>query len=125
MDSSHLLLVVAVFLLMARVGSLVEKLGQPAVIGELLGGVILGNLGLNFLNGVGSNETIGFLAELGIVILLFQVGLETNIHEMRRVGFRALIVACIGVVLPFTLGYFLCPFLLPNQQAACSINILW
>src|SRR5690606_15708151 len=85
---------------------------------ELLIGVILGNLtlvGLNFIQPVSENGIIGFLAELGVVILLFQVGLESSVGEMRQVGLRALLVAVIGVAAPFTLGtYVVGPWLLPG-----------
>src|SRR3989344_435080 len=109
---------IAILLLVAKAASLVEKFGQPSVLGELVAGVILGNLailGINFFEQVKTDSIILFLAELGVVILLFQIGLESNIKDMRRVGIPALLVACIGVVVPFVLGtYIVGPLLLPN-----------
>lgn len=108
-----------VFLLVAaRLSGIVERWKQPAVLGELLVGVLLGNIFLTGYTGLEvlrSNEIIHFLAELGVVILLFQVGLESDIQAMRRVGIRAFFVATIGVIVPFVLGTWVAgPLLLPG-----------
>lgn len=110
----------AVILVLARLAMLVERVGMPAVLGELLVGVLVGNLsllGINAFEKMGSDEVIAVLAELGVVILLFQIGMETRLEEMRRVGARALAVAVIGVVAPFALGTWVVgPLLLPGQD---------
>lgn len=110
---------IAILLLAARFASLVERIGQPSVLGELVIGVVLGNLalvGIPFFAEVPTNETIAFLAELGVVILLFQIGLESNVQKMRAVGARALLVATVGVVLPFLFGTAIAgPLLLPGE----------
>ncbi|HXV42813.1 MAG TPA: cation:proton antiporter, partial [Anaerolineae bacterium] len=109
---------IVIILLAARFSALVERLGQPPVLGELLVGVILGNLtllGINLFEPIKTEPIINFLAQLGVVILLFQVGLESNIQEMRRVGTRAFLVACVGVVVPFFLALAVVgPLLLPG-----------
>ena len=109
---------IAVILIAAKFSSLVEKFGQPAVLGELVIGIVLGNmalLGVHVFDAIKHDNIILFLAELGVVILLFQIGLESNINEMRKVGFRAFLVAIIGVVVPFVLGTWLVgPWLLPG-----------
>ncbi|HZX50095.1 MAG TPA: cation:proton antiporter [Candidatus Paceibacterota bacterium] len=111
---------IAVILLAAKLASLVEKFGQPSVLGELVMGVILGNLvllGINVFEPIKHDSIIAFLAELGVVILLFQIGLESNIAKMRKVGVRAFLVATIGVVVPFVLGtYVVGPWLLPGLE---------
>lgn len=108
----------AVLLLLAKISGLIEKLGQAAVLGELLMGVLIGNLyllGVDIVEPAKSNAIIIFLAELGVVILLFQIGLESDIGVMRKVGARALLVAIIGVVAPFAMGtFFIGPWLLPG-----------
>ncbi len=108
----------AVLLLFARISGLIEKLGQTAVLGELLIGVVLGNLyllGVDIIEPAKSDAIIAFLTELGVVILLFQIGLESNVSAMRKVGASALLVACIGVAAPFALGtYVVGPWLLPG-----------
>lgn len=109
---------IAVILIAAKISSLVERIGQPSVLGELIIGVILGNLalvGIHFFEPLKHDSIISFLAELGVVILLFQIGLESNIREMKQVGLKAFLVAIIGVVVPFVVGaYLVGPWLLPG-----------
>jgi len=96
-----------------------ERIGQPAVLGELVAGVIFGNLtilGIYIFEPLRDNYFINFLAEFGVVILLFQIGLESNLQEMRKVGVRAFLVACVGVIVPFVLGtWVIGPLLLGNM----------
>lgn len=112
------LLSIAIVLLVARFSSLVEKIGQPSVLGELVAGIVLGNLallGITFFEPIKTNEIILFLSELGVIVLLFQIGLESNISRMAKVGFPALRVAIVGVIVPFILGtYVVGPLLLPG-----------
>jgi len=119
------LLAIAVILLTAKLSNLVENFGQPAVLGELVVGMILGNLiflNVGFFELVKENEVITFLAELGVIILLFQVGLESNLATMRQVGARAGLVAIVGVVVPFVLGtYIVGPLLLPGLDSNAYI----
>lgn len=109
---------IAVILVMAKLSSLVERVGQPAVLGELVIGVLMGNavlVGLSIFEPIKGDSIIGFLSELGVVILLFQIGLESNIQKMKQVGVRAFLVACVGVVVPFVLGtYVVGPWLIPG-----------
>jgi Kef-type K+ transport system membrane component KefB len=94
---------IAIILLVAKLSNLVVRYGQPPVLGELLVGVLFGNLslaGFYFFEPIRQDLIIRFLAELGVVILLFQVGLESNVKKMLRVGPRAFLVAWIGVLVP-------------------------
>jgi Kef-type K+ transport system membrane component KefB len=114
------LLWLAVILLGAKVFSLVEKLGQPAVLGEILFGVLLGNLtlvGVSAFEPIRHDGFVQFLSQLGVILLLFQVGLETTVEDMQKVGWRAFLVATIGVIAPFTLGTFLVgPLVMPGMS---------
>ncbi len=109
---------IAVILIIAKVSSFIERIGQPPVLGELLAGVLIGNLallGINIFEPIKDDSIIAFLAELGVVILLFQIGLESNIQKMRAVGMRAFLVAIVGVIVPFVLGTYVAgPLLLPG-----------
>lgn len=114
------LLWIAVILIAAKMAGLIERFGQPSVLGELLVGVLLGNLallGIHTFDPIKTDPLIKFLSELGVIILLFQVGLESNIHQMKQVGMRAFLVACIGVVAPFVLGAWVVgPMLFPGLE---------
>ena len=112
------LVALIVILAVAKLGSeIFERLGQPAVLGELLGGVLLGNLILlnpawNFFEPLRAHVVqenwavvIDSLARLGVIILLFEVGLESTVQGMMKVGASALFVAVLGVVAPFILGF--------------------
>ncbi len=112
-------LFLAVIVLASKIGGLVERMGLPPVLGELLVGIVLGNLALfgwHFFDAMKHNEFVQFLSEVGVVILLFQIGLESNIAEMRKVGVKAFLVAILGVVAPFVLGYALGPVFFPGQD---------
>jgi Kef-type K+ transport system membrane component KefB len=114
------LLALAFMIVAAKLaGELVERIGQPAVLGELLVGVLAGNAVLFGGPDVGSlatSETLTVMAELGAVLLLFHVGLESTPREMMAVGARATLVAVVGVVTPMLLGFGVGELLLPNES---------
>lgn len=83
-------------------GELAERVGQPAVLGELLAGIVLGP---SVLGLVPLSDGIFLLSEIGVVLLLFEVGLETNLEDLMRVGAPAMAVALAGMTLPFAGGY--------------------
>lgn len=98
-----LLLSLAAILVAAKLlGALAQRLGQPAVLGELLAGVILGPSLLAILDP--SDPVLHAFGELGVLILLFQIGLHTDIQGILKVGGAAATVGLIGVALPFGLG---------------------
>jgi Kef-type K+ transport system membrane component KefB len=121
------LLGLVIVLLAAKLGGeLLERVGQPAVLGELIAGVALGNAalvgfyGLDFLT---TNEGLSILAELGVILLLFEVGLESNTREMMSVGPSSLAVATLGVVAPFFLGWGLSAWMLPEYDTLVHVFI--
>ena len=79
-----------------------ERLGQPGIVGEILAGILIGP---SLLGWVAPNEILSFLAELGVVFLLFRVGLEINPADLMRVGRAALAVGTLGVAVPMLLGW--------------------
>jgi len=104
MEFAYVLLTLAVMLAAAKLlAELSERVSQPAVLGELLAGLILGDSLLRLVNP--HNNILHILAELGAVLLLFEIGLESDITELFRVGWRSLWVAMIGVVTPAVLGF--------------------
>jgi Kef-type K+ transport system membrane component KefB len=122
-----LLVGVAIILIVAKlVGELFERFRQPAVLGELVGGIIVGNLALLGFTAAGSlktNEVIGALAEIGVIILLFEVGLESNLGAMMEVGWSSLLVAVAGVIAPFFLGWGVAAYYLPGEARLGHIFI--
>ena len=81
-----------------------ERLKQPAVVGEILAGVLIGP---SLLNWVQPSEITAILAEIGVIFLLFTVGLETKPQAILRVGVKAITVGVLGVIVPFVVGYLL------------------
>jgi len=114
------LLALAVILAGAKLGGdVAERIGQPAVLGELVVGIVLGNLdlvGVPWFRTVASDHTIDVLARLGVVLLLFEVGLESTVGDMLKVGGRSLLVAVLGVVTPWALGWWVGALLLPDAS---------
>ena len=113
-------LALAVILAAAKLGGdVAERIGQPAVLGELVVGVLVGNLsllGVGWFQFITANATIGVIAQLGAVILLFEVGLESTVRDMLQVGMRSLAVAVLGVVAPWALGWWVGAMLLPERS---------
>jgi len=90
-------------------GAAFAGLRQSPVLGELLAGVVVGNLGLIGFHGFDRLSTLPgleLLAQIGVLFLLFAVGLETNVVQMAAVGGSSLAVAVVGVAAPMVLGYF-------------------
>lgn len=103
------LLSLALVLVVSKVfGEIAERIKQPSVLGELVAGIILGGSVLALVpstSGQIGYETFHLLAEVGVAILLFEIGLETDLGDLIKVGPTSTIVAIVGVVLPFLFGY--------------------
>ncbi|HLQ66807.1 MAG TPA: cation:proton antiporter [Candidatus Limnocylindrales bacterium] len=116
-----LLLALAVVLAAASAGGwLAERIRQPSVLGELIAGILLGNVGLLGFHGFewfAANPELKALAEIGVIVLLFDVGLESTVGDMLKVGRSALLVAVLGVIAPFALGWAAGAWLLPGRPA--------
>jgi Kef-type K+ transport system membrane component KefB len=108
-----------VILLAAKLGGdLAVRLGQPAVLGELIIGVVLGNVALVGFSGfepIKADAFIDMFARVGVLVLLFEVGLESTVGQMLKVGWSALLVAALGVITPFILGWGVGAWLLPSH----------
>jgi Na+:H+ antiporter len=127
-DTVALVLIsVVVILLSAKLGGdLFERMGQPAVLGELVFGVLLGCLpllGFHGLDYLRSNEGIRILAEIGVIFLLFEVGLESNIKQMLEVGLSSFMVALLGVLAPMILGWGVGAIFLPQTGTLVHVFI--
>lgn len=119
----------AVLVVLAKAGGLaMERLGQPSVLGELAVGIGLGNVmplafggeGIEFVR---ASPTLHVLAEVGVLILLFDVGLEADLRAFARVGRSSVLVALIGVAAPFLLGWGAAAWLLPDTPALVHVFV--
>ncbi|MBP5273549.1 MAG: cation:proton antiporter [Abditibacteriota bacterium] len=115
----HILLGLIVIIVAAKLGGdLFVRLGQPAVLGELVFGIIIGNLGLfnvHIFEFVAKDVNIAVLSEIGVIFLLFQVGLESDIAKMAKVGASAFVSATVGVIVPFLLGWAAAAFFIRDE----------
>ncbi len=123
LDVPNFLGLLVVLLAAAKLlGALAQRIGQPAVLGELVAGVIVGASVLGLVNPQNQadprSEALHLLAEIGVVILLFEIGLETDLRQLLRVGGASAVVAVAGVALPFAFGYAACLLLGLSQLVA-------
>lgn len=104
----HYLLDIAMILLFTKLlGLFTRRMQMPQVVGALLAGVILGPAALNLLH---ETSFIKQLAEMGVIILMFNAGLETNITELRKAGKASFVIALIGVLVPLAGGFVVAYF---------------
>ena len=104
LDFGAIFLHLALILIIAKAAAeLSERVGIPAVIGEIVAGIVIGP---SLLGLVEPSDAIRVLAEVGVIILLAQVGLEMDLDELRKVGRASFYVAIIGVVVPMSSGFF-------------------
>ncbi|WP_197443770.1 cation:proton antiporter [Maioricimonas rarisocia] len=128
---ANVLLAIVIILLLAKVGGdLFERVGMPAVLGELVIGILIGNAalitgwhGFDFFHAppeaqlgdpYSAGAVLKMLAGIGVVLLLFEVGLESSVRDMMSVGSSSLLVALLGVVAPMGLGYLTGLFFVPE-----------
>jgi len=97
------MVLVALLVATKLLGVLSQKVGQPAVVGELIAGVFLGKSVLGILDP--ADPVLLAFAELGVLVLLFEIGLHTDLKSLMKVGSEAMVVALVGVALPFGFGY--------------------
>ncbi|HET8773063.1 MAG TPA: cation:proton antiporter [Thermoanaerobaculia bacterium] len=98
-----LIALLAIFAAAKLFGELAERIGQPAVLGEMAGGIVIGVSGLRLIDA--HDPVLHVLAELGVILLLFLIGLETDLQRLLSVGGPAATVAAVGMALPFAAGF--------------------
>jgi Na+:H+ antiporter len=114
---ARFVLALAVLLVSGKVaGELAARLRQPAVLGELVAGIVLGNVGLHWIDWIKTDEVMDVFANVGVLILLFEIGVGETVGQMLQVGWSSFLVATIGVVVPFSLGWAVGAILLPNAS---------
>ena len=96
------LAMLAVFGVAKLFAEIFERMKLPGIVGEILAGILIGPSVLAWIH---PNQVLTALAELGVMFLAFRVGLEVRASELMKVGRTALLVACLGVIVPFVLGW--------------------
>jgi len=120
LETEQTLLLIFVAFLAAKVGSeIMERAGLPSMIGEIMAGVVLGPTIFNLITA--DDKFFDVLAQLGATFLLFTVGMETKISELKKVGLVATSVAVLGVVTPFIVGYYVSTFLFSSTIEAMFV----
>ena len=120
MATHTIFLNIVIILLTARLfGEIASRINIPPVVGELVAGIVLGPSLLGFIE---PNQVLHLLAEIGIILLLFEVGLDTDVSRLVQAGSKAVIVAFSGFFLPFLLGY-LVSFYVFQQPTLVSLFI--
>jgi len=125
MHDLNLLLQIIIVLISTKIlGELFSFFKLPPVIGELFAGILIGPTFLNIMN---FSETIALLAEIGLILLLFEVGIDSDFHKLKASGKKSIAVALVGVALTFGLAFYtLFSFfslpLLPSLFLSCSLT---
>jgi Kef-type K+ transport system membrane component KefB len=102
MEIHNFFLILFLILVTARIlGELFARVGIPSVLGEMSAGILLGVSGLGIIE---VNDVLKVLAEIGVLLLLFEIGLDTDIHRLRAAGTKSIIVALFGAVFPFVVS---------------------
>lgn len=127
----YLLVLAAILITTKLLGLFSRRVQLPQVVGALVAGVLLGPI-VNAFMGVGtadgffssaagSEQLFGMLSELGVIVLMFGAGLETDIHEMKKCGKASFIIALIGVIAPLVLGGFVSYFFISDSDSQMQI----
>ena len=115
MESYRYLLDVALILLSTKFfGLLTRRIEMPQVVGALLAGIILGPAALGIVQ---ESEFLDHIAEIGVIVLMFSAGLETDITELKNSGKKSFVIALVGVIVPLLAGYVLASFFNTDANA--------
>ena len=130
-EFKYLLVLAAILLTTKLLGLFSRRIQLPQVVGALVAGVLLGPvvnafMGVGtadgfFSSAAGSDQLFGMLSELGVIVLMFGAGLDTDIHEMRKCGKASFIIALIGVIAPLVLGGFVSYFFITDSDSQMQI----
>jgi Kef-type K+ transport system membrane component KefB len=113
------------FIALSRGLSVIKKIGLPLIVGEILAGVILGDLdllGIQLFHDADQNSIIKFLAELGAIILMFEIGLESKLSDLRKNFNIGIKLAIYGSIFTFGGGFLISKYLIPNSTT--NLNLL-
>ena len=120
-DYSYLLQIAIILLSTKLLGLLTKRISLPQVVGALAAGIILGPM---LLDVVERNDLIVSLAELGVIVIMFSAGLETDIQELKKAGLASFVIALVGVIVPLLGGYFLADLYNTDQDPEMA-SLFW
>ncbi|MFR3377297.1 MAG: cation:proton antiporter [Ruminococcus sp.] len=120
-DYSFLLQIAIILLSTKLLGLLTKRISLPQVVGALAAGIVLGPMVLNVVQ---RNDLIVSLAELGVIVLMFSAGLETDIQELKKAGLASFVIALLGVIVPLVGGFFLADFYNTEQNPEMA-KLFW
>lgn len=113
------LLDLALILIFASLGGMLAvKIKQPAVLGQILAGLVIGPALLNIVE---SGEFISNIAEIGVILLMFIAGMETDLNELKKSAGSSVLIAAGGIVVPFALGFIAIKFLFPTEAISQAL----
>lgn len=126
MEEYGYLLFIAVVLVSTKcLGLLTKKFHMPQVVGALVAGLIIGpaclNLSSILLCGAESQDMIKDLSEVGVIVLMFSAGLETDIQKLKKSGLASLVIALLGVIVPCLGGYLVAYFFTDNTGVSADV----
>lgn len=120
-DYSYLLQIAIILLSTKLLGILTKRISLPQVVGALAAGIILGPMVLDVVQ---RNDLIVSLAELGVIVLMFSAGLETDIQELKKAGLASFVIAMIGVIVPLIGGFILADIYNTEQDPEMA-SLFW
>ncbi|MCD4797125.1 MAG: cation:proton antiporter [Candidatus Cloacimonetes bacterium] len=120
---NNILLHLAIIIFFSKILTAISrKLKQPPVVGMLVLGIVLGPTVLHFIE---PDEVINWIAKIGVLFLLFEAGLETNIKKIKEDSRQAILPAAGGIILPFVSGFFLSYLLTSNIAQALVVGVIF
>lgn len=120
-DYSYLLTIAIILLATKLLGLITKRISLPQVVGALAAGIILGPMVLDVVE---RNSLITSLAELGVIVLMFSAGLETDIQELKKAGLASFVIALFGVIVPLIGGFFLAHYF-NTEQTEGMATLMW
>lgn len=120
-DYSYLLTIAIILLATKLLGLITKRISLPQVVGALAAGIILGPMVLDVVE---RNSLITSLAELGVIVLMFSAGLETDIQELKKAGLASFVIALFGVIVPLIGGFFLAHYFNTEQMEGMA-TLMW
>lgn len=120
-DYNYLIAIALILVSTKFFGSITKKINLPQVVGALVAGIIIGPTGLNL---IGETDFLIKTAEIGVIMLMFMAGIDTELEELKKTGFSSILIACFGVILPLIAGACVYYFFYTDVPNITQIDVL-